>query len=150
MSSVTPTASQVPASPTSASTAPTGVVVQQGSSSGLGGLGSLTSGDFLDLLVAQISNQDPLAPVSSSQFMSQTAELSTLEQIASLNQETSQVLAAQQLDGAIAAIGHTVSGTGPGGQAVSGKVTGVQVTPSGPLLEVGGNEVPMSDVTTID
>lgn len=117
---------------------------------GQGGLGSLSTSDFLDLLVAQITNQDPLSPVSSSQFLSETAELSTLEQIAALNQETSQVLGAQQLDAAIASIGRTVSGTGPDGQAVSGTVTGVLASPSGPLLEVGGNEVPMSDITTID
>ena len=143
----------VTGSPAQASTTSTTTTAQQASSSSasdLGGLGSLTSTDFLQLLVAQISNQDPLNPVSSSQFMSQTAELSTLEQIASLNQETNQVLAAQQLDGAIASIGQTVSGTQADGQAISGKVTGVQVTSSGPLLDVGGSEVPMSDVTTID
>ena len=140
MSNLTPTTGPVVAGPASLGAAPQGT----------GGLGSLSPNDFLDLLVAQISNQDPLNPVSSSQFMSQTAELSTLEQIASLNQETAQVLAAQQLDSAIASIGRTVSGTATGGQAFSGKVTGVQVTQSGPLLDVGGNEIPMSDVTTID
>ncbi len=131
---------------TQASAATPGTLQQQGAS----GLGSLSSQDFLKLLVAQISNQDPLNPVSSSQFMSQTAELSTLEQITALEQETSQVLAAQQLTTAVAAIGRTVSGTAPNGQAVSGKVTGVEDAPTGPLLDVGGSQVPLSDITTID
>lgn len=120
------------------------------SQQGAAGLGSLTSQDFLELLVAQISNQDPLSPVSSSQFMSQTAQLSTLEQIASLGQETSKVLAAEQLNTAVAAIGHTVSGTAPNGQAVSGQVTGVKDTSAGPLLDVGASQVPLSDITTIN
>lgn len=127
-------------------TGATGTAQQPGPS----GLGSLTSQDFLQLLVAQISNQDPLSPVSSSQFMSQTAELSTLEQITALEQETAQVLAAQQLTTAVAAIGHTVTGTAPNGQAVSGAVTGVQDTPTGPLLDVGGSQMPLSDITTIN
>lgn len=120
-----------------------------GASQGAGGLGSLTSQDFLQLLVAQISNQDPLNPVSSSQFMSQTAELSTLEQIASLGQETSQVLAAQQLTSAVAMIGHTVTGTSSSGSAISGKVTGVVDASTGPLLDIGSSQAPLSDISTI-
>lgn len=143
---MTTTVGQIGQTAQTAQSAPTSGAQQQGAS----GLGSLTSADFLQLLVAQISNQDPLSPVSSSQFLSQTAELSTLEQIASLGQETSQVLGAEQLNTAVAAIGHTVSGTAPNGQAVSGKVTGVGDTSTGPLLDVGGSQVPLSDITTID
>lgn len=117
---------------------------------GAGGLSSMSSQDFLDLLVAQIQNQDPLNPVSSSQFMAQTSELSTLEQITALSQKTSQVLAAQQLQTAVASIGHTITGTDSSGQAVSGTVKGVQDTSSGPLLDVGSAEVPVANVTTID
>jgi flagellar basal-body rod modification protein FlgD len=112
-----------------------------------GGLASLSSQDFLDLLVAQISNQNPLSPVSSSQFMSQTAELSTLEQITSLSQETSQVLAESQLQTAVSAIGRTVTGASSTGKSVSGTVKGVQDSPSGPLLEVGSTEIPLANVT---
>lgn len=131
------------------SAAPAAGTPSTGASQGAAGLGSLTSQDFLQLLVAQISNQDPLNPVSSSQFMSQTAELSTLEQIASLGQETSQVLAAQQLTSAVAMIGHTVTGTSASGGAISGKVTGVVDASTGPLLDIGSSQVPLSDISTI-
>jgi flagellar basal-body rod modification protein FlgD len=131
--------------PAITSTAQTGAAAQPSP----GGLGAISSQEFLDLLVAQISNQDPLNPLSSSQFMSQTAELSTLEQVTALNQEMSQVLATQQLQAALSAIGHTATGTGPNGQTVSGTVTAVQDTSSGPLLDIGSSEVPMSDITTI-
>lgn len=116
----------------------------------VGGLGSLSSQDFLDLLVAQISNQDPLSPVSSSQFMSQTAELSTLEQVTALSQETSQVLAQSELQTAVSAIGRTVKGESLAGQVVSGTVTAVQDTSNGPLLQVGSSEVPLSQVSNFD
>jgi flagellar basal-body rod modification protein FlgD len=40
---------------------------------------------FLQLLVAQIKNQNPLNPTDSTQFMSQLAQFSSLEQLISLN-----------------------------------------------------------------
>ncbi len=40
---------------------------------------------FLKLLVAQISNQDPLSPQSSEQYVQQLTQFSTVEQLMSLN-----------------------------------------------------------------
>ncbi|MBU0552948.1 hypothetical protein KKF91_03800 [Myxococcota bacterium] len=40
---------------------------------------------FLKLLVAQISNQDPMAPNSSEQYVQQLTQFSTLEQLMNLN-----------------------------------------------------------------
>ena len=52
------------------------------SSSSASSVGSLTSEQtFLQLLVAQIQNQDPLNPTDSTQFVSQLAQFSELEQV---------------------------------------------------------------------
>src|SRR5690606_30888613 len=40
---------------------------------------------FLNLLVAQVSNQDPLEPMESSQFVSQLAQLTQVEQSVQVN-----------------------------------------------------------------
>jgi len=40
---------------------------------------------FLQLLVAQIKNQNPLNPTDGTQFMSQLAQFSSLEQLITLN-----------------------------------------------------------------
>ncbi len=40
---------------------------------------------FLQLLVAQIKNQDPLSPQDPTAFISQLAEFSSLEQLISIN-----------------------------------------------------------------
>src|SRR5580700_9015272 len=57
------------------------------SSSSVAGLpGSLTSeSTFLNLLVAQIQNQDPLNPTDSIQFVGQLVQFSQLEQLVSIN-----------------------------------------------------------------
>jgi len=50
--------------------------------------GSSTSVDtsqFLQLLVAQLKNQDPMNPVDNQQFLAQLATFSSLEQLISIN-----------------------------------------------------------------
>ena len=43
---------------------------------------------FLNLLVAQIQNQDPLNPTDSTQFVSQLAQFSELEQVMAIRNDT--------------------------------------------------------------
>jgi flagellar basal-body rod modification protein FlgD len=43
---------------------------------------------FLQLLVAQIQNQDPTQPIDSSTFLSQLASFSQLEQLIGIKQDT--------------------------------------------------------------
>jgi flagellar basal-body rod modification protein FlgD len=60
---------------------------------------------FLQLLVAQIKNQDPLNPTDGTQFVSQLAQFSELEQVVAIRGD----LDAQAT--AAAASGTTTSGT---------------------------------------
>jgi len=53
-----------------------------------GGLSSLSNeSTFLQLLVSQIKNQDPLNPTDSTQFLSQLTALSQLEQLTAIRQD---------------------------------------------------------------
>src|SRR5579863_6973003 len=57
------------------------------SSSSANGVSSLTSEQtFLQLLIAQIKNQDPLNPTDSIQFVGQLVQYSELEQLMGINQ----------------------------------------------------------------
>ena len=57
------------------------------SSSSASSLNSLTSENtFLQLLIAQIKNQDPLNPTDSIQFVGQLVQYSELEQLMGINQ----------------------------------------------------------------
>jgi flagellar basal-body rod modification protein FlgD len=63
---------------------------------------------FLQLLVAQIKNQDPLNPTDGTQFVSQLAQFSELEQVVAIRGDLDAQAAAAA---AAATSGTTTSGT---------------------------------------
>jgi flagellar basal-body rod modification protein FlgD len=75
---------------------------------------ALGKDDFLRLLVTQLQNQDPLNPMDNSQFVAQTAQFSSLEQLQNMNKALEK-LAAQNNGGAASAsalLGKTVTVNG--------------------------------------
>jgi len=60
---------------------------------------------FLKLFIAQLENQDPLSPMESEQFITQMAQLSTLEELTNLNANLFQMLQAQVISQAVQLIG---------------------------------------------
>lgn len=83
-----------------------------GTTSSATGAGSQNlSQTFLQLLVAQMNNQDPLNPVDSSQITSQMAQISTVTGINNLNTTVSQLVSQLQQSQAVQSTqisGHTV------------------------------------------
>ncbi|MCC8393209.1 flagellar hook assembly protein FlgD [Paraburkholderia sp. MMS20-SJTR3] len=79
---------------------------------------------FLQLLVAQLKNQDPTNPMDSSQMTSQLAQISTVQGISQLNTSLSSLstqLAAGQQSQAALLIGSTVLAPGSSISVASGK-----------------------------
>lgn len=82
---------------------------------------------FLQLLVAEMKNQDPTNPMDTSQYMSQFAQLSTVEQAMQTNAKLDALLSSQSLSQADGLIGKTVSFTDSTGASFSGKVVSVSI-----------------------
>ena len=61
------------------------------SNTGTAGLPEANQATFLQLLVAQIKNQDPLNPSDSTQFLTQLAQFSELEQMTNVNTQLQQL-----------------------------------------------------------
>jgi flagellar basal-body rod modification protein FlgD len=99
----------------------------------------LTLGDLMNVLLTQLTYQDPLKPMDNEQFMAQVAQFTTLEQTQSLNTSIQALLNNQSSLQSVGLIGRTVdiqSGSGP----LTGTVTGVSLAGSSPTLtlSVGG------------
>jgi flagellar basal-body rod modification protein FlgD len=86
---------------------------------------------FLQLLVAQLKNQDPTNPMDSSQMTSQLAQISTVQGISQLNTSLSSLstqLSAGQQSQAALLIGSTVLAPGSSISVASGKAGAFGVT----------------------
>lgn len=101
--------------------------------------GELGKNDFLKLMVAQLQAQNPLEPSNGTEYISELAQFSQLEQTTNIAQSSSQSAASQQIAQALGLIGHTVSYTDPTtGSASEGTVQSVEITASGATLTIGG------------
>jgi flagellar basal-body rod modification protein FlgD len=110
------------------------------STSETGGL--LQPNEFLTLLVDSLKYQDPLDPTSTSDFLTQLAELSQV-------QTQQEISSTGQMSSATALIGQTVGGSDLAGNPLSGVVTGVALTSSGPVLQVGSDSMELSALTSV-
>ena len=121
------------------------------SSSTSDGLGSngVNADTFLKLLVAQMQYQNPDDPVDSTQFLSQTADFEEVQELGSLQTSMASLVSSQQAGAATSMLGQQVTGTDQVGNSVTGVVSGIQLTSTGPLLSVGNSTVPFSSVTSV-
>ena len=101
---------------------------------------------FLKLLVAQLKYQDPSNPADSTQFLAQTAQFTQVEKLG----EIADMLQAQQLIGASALVGRTVTYQDANGVSQTGVVTRTKLNgDSEPTLVVGNTDVQLSKVTEV-
>jgi len=70
---------------------------------------TLGQDDFLKLLMAQLGNQDPLQPVSNTEFVSQMAQFTALSQTSEMAGSLSRMEALGQMQGAAALLGREVT-----------------------------------------
>jgi flagellar basal-body rod modification protein FlgD len=94
--------------------------------------------DFLQLMMLQLKNQDPLNPSDPTQYLSELANFSTLEQETNIAASSQQSATEQSTAAALGLLGHTVSYTDSSGATQSGSVTKIDFTSSGPTLTIGG------------
>lgn len=104
---------------------------------------------FLQLLVAQMRNQDPANPTDSSEFLAQTAQFTALEKMQQVADQTSQLVALQVAFGASSMVGKTVSYPGPDGGMLSGVVSSVRFEATGPILQVNGEDVHFATIQSV-
>jgi flagellar basal-body rod modification protein FlgD len=103
---------------------------------------TLTQNDFLQLLVAQMQNQDPLNPQSDTQMAAQMAQFTSLTQSSAMSSSLS-MLQANSL------IGSTVSLQIDPKTTASGVVQGVILNGGTPQIIVNGSTYDLSQVTSV-
>lgn len=107
---------------------------------------ALGKDEFLNLLVTQLKNQDPLDPMKNEEFLAQLAQFSTVESLENLEDVsgTSSNIEAASLVGR-----NVYAVTGENETEVSGTVSSVLFSTDGAVLQVGSTQVPFADVKQV-
>jgi flagellar basal-body rod modification protein FlgD len=140
--------------PVSPALAPTPVATSTTSTSSSTSTSSLSnsvnSADFLKLLVAQLQNQDPLNPVSDTEFLSQLAQFSQLQGITQLNTQFTSLLHVQQLTQGANLVGHDVVYQDPSsGNVTHGTVQAISLQNGGLQFLINGTTISFDQIRGI-
>ncbi|SDQ50625.1 flagellar hook assembly protein FlgD [Microbacterium sp. cf332] len=110
---------------------------------------TLDSEVFLQLLVAQMKNQDPSSPLDTNEMMAQTTQLAMMEQLVALTTTSSENFALTMRQTAAALVGQQASYLDADGTTRTGRVTQVSFEKGVPLVTIGGTAVPLDVVSGI-
>jgi flagellar basal-body rod modification protein FlgD len=90
---------------------------------------------LLKIILTQLTYQDPLKPLDNSEFVSQLAQFSQLQQTQSLNDQVTSLLAAQSATQATSLLGKTID-VSAGASTISGTVKTVSFTSGKPTVTI--------------
>ncbi|WP_390902931.1 flagellar hook assembly protein FlgD [Treponema socranskii] len=108
---------------------------------------SLGKDDFLKLLIAQLSNQDPTSPIENTEFIAQMAQFSSLEQMTNMSAEFTKLAGVFRVSEASSMLGKTV--TLNVGDTTTTGVVQAATREENPRVMVGGRYYTMDQISAI-
>ena len=103
--------------------------------------------DFLKLLMAQLSNQDPTSPMENTEFIAQMAQFSSLEQMTNMSSEFTKLAGMLNSSEAVSTIGRTVD-IEVGEDVISGTVEAA-TRGTNPQVQVNGMFYDMNQIKRV-
>lgn len=111
---------------------------------------ALTSGQFLQIIFTELTNQDPLAPNDTQSMLNQLSTLRTIESDTQMVSSLQRLVSQSELASASQLIGSLVSGITLDNRRVSDLVISVSMTQDGPVLNMfDGSRMFFSNVDEI-
>ena len=104
---------------------------------------------FLQLLVTQLRAQDPSSPMDTNAMMTQTAQLSSMEQLTSLTSVTNDQFSLQMRMAASGMVGKQVSYVDADGVTKSGVASSVSFTNAMPMVTIGSTSVRLDAISGV-
>jgi flagellar basal-body rod modification protein FlgD len=108
---------------------------------------TMDSDVFMSLLVAQLKNQNPSAPMDTNQMMSQTIQLSMMEKMQELTTNSKEGFSLQMRQAAAQLIGHSVGYVLADGTTGTGIAGSVSYSGTVPTVKVGDLSIPLDSIT---
>lgn len=111
---------------------------------------NLKAEDFINMMITQLKNQDPLEPAKNEELLAQMSQIGQLQSATTLQDSLKSMVAQNQIGAAANMMGKSVKGLDGSGKPISGVVSSIKVTDDGVNLELdNGYTLAMSNVTEI-
>ncbi len=110
---------------------------------------TLGQDDFLKLVVAQLTSQDPLNPQKDTEFIAQMAQFSQLEQAKSMQTDIAALRSDQIFLQASSMLGRSVELRDAHGVLTRGTVSAIQLGAGAPMIVVNGQPRSLAEVVSI-
>lgn len=111
---------------------------------------ALSSGDFLNIMFAELANQDPSQPTDSKDLLQQIGVIRSIESNTALTDRLDEISRQGQVTTAGSLIGKFVSGLSDSGVRTQGFVDSVTVTRTGAVLNLSsGLKVPLDRIEEV-
>lgn len=112
-------------------------------------LGSVDTGAFMQLLLAELKNQNPLEPLSDTDMMAQMTQLNSLSELKTISAQMSNMVVSNEFIYATSLIGKSVTANVGNDETLKGVVTGITQENGVVMLQLGDKEVTISSVTEV-
>ncbi|MEM1424909.1 MAG: flagellar hook capping FlgD N-terminal domain-containing protein, partial [Planctomycetota bacterium] len=92
------------------------------------GFDSIDSNDFLQIILSELTNQDPLAPNDTQALLDQIGTIRSIESDLELTESLEQIASRTEISSAGSLVGTFVAGTTDNGQEVVGFVDSISIS----------------------
>jgi flagellar basal-body rod modification protein FlgD len=111
---------------------------------------SLNVQDFINMLVAELQNQDPTQPVDNSEILNEVSQIRSIESNDQLTTTLQSVLLGQNVATGGSLINQTITGTDAAGNSVTGQVSSISIANGTVTLNLSDNDtITLSNVTGV-
>ena len=118
-------------------------------STGASALSSLNPQDFLNMLIAELQDQDPTQPVSNTEILQEVSQIDDIETNQNLSNTLTAVALEQSMSTASNLLNMNVTAVDSAGNTVSGPVGSISIANGLATLNINGTSVPFSNITSI-
>jgi flagellar basal-body rod modification protein FlgD len=109
----------------------------------------LESEQFMQILLAQLTHQNPLEPMNNAEMMSQFSQLNSLQELRDIHVAVDKLSSSNQVLYLASLIGKTVKVNRPDGNYLEGVVEEVITEKDNPQIRIGTEEVSVNDIIEI-
>jgi flagellar basal-body rod modification protein FlgD len=110
---------------------------------------ALDSGQFMQILLAQLTHQNPLEPMNNAEMMTQFSQLNSLQELRDIHVAVDKLSSSNQVLYLASLIGKTVKVNRPDGNFLEGVVEEVITEKDNLQLRIGTEEVSVNDIIEI-